>query len=621
MRANFFALMLAVMAMATAQGQTTLAPAAPKPPPEPRALKSSDVQKVADLGLYLPGPKMSIMAKANSTTVLLTLALDDPTEDSVKTKFADNIALIKTMETCLHATKQATDTQIIQCKKEFEGNGKALTAMFDKVKKLFEYKSTDAAVASDNRICSVTAPFDLANLWARIEAIKGTFQYTMNVLDTQYNLNENGKPTTGQIGSGTFTYCATASQLQELIGDVTAFTQEYHNDLNSLSNAMIPAKYLSAMDDKSCVAAAKSELSFIEYCLNTVKGLQCIISVQQRLQMKTATPLVLVPFLSGKASYVLDLGMAKPFTLNGAPLVADLEGCTTTGNTISCPDNPTFLPSSCLEADLARDVEGIVNYCDFSRHDHHDPLVFNLLAGQTLVAQRSEQPLVLQLGDVTITEDPVLIEHSSNLLVVAGNRTSVVPGDAKIQAPIVHTFAYNATARAHFADSARPLTSLLRKLIPETAQEIIVIILAVAQASMAVPAVLAIRRYCAGASTQRDTSGASSQSDSHERRGLFKLSRWWKGKPDKRQSPRRREAIVYVPGGPARGASAHVAELHELQRLHDEHAGVVEQRTEEETRDRAKRVLAKAPPKPDEIAIVNMPHQKRKPRVHTRPTK
>jgi hypothetical protein len=258
----------------------------------------------------------------------------------------------------------------------------------------------------------------------------------------------------------------------------------------------VPPSLLARVELRACIAAGKTEKTKLDRCVSTAHGLHCGLSVAQQKAVEHVAPLEFVPFLVGKAAFIIDFPMKRPYGKPNFGLVAEVASCDITASWIMCPEHVQLTPDSCLEALLGTDYERVLNSCEIKQLPLDTEPFIKSDARSVLVAQRSDEAVVVAAGDEGVTEDPVRIYTSEKVKISYGLKSRTWPGYAATAQPLVQTLKYNVTVLRLFADHANPYRALLRDLIPQDLEEILLMITALLQLLLVFPCGICLYRYC-----------------------------------------------------------------------------------------------------------------------------
>ena len=259
--------------------------------------------------------------------------------------------------------------------------------------------------------------------------------------------------------------------------------------LDSSSNGIVDPFLLREIDSLSCVPAAQIEHTII-VAMDTGKN-QAIIAlkVSQLSSPELFYEVVPVPFLVGNTSYVLDVDAALLFEATTGRLL-DQRKCKSSGDSsLTCTDIRTR-KHLCLTP--AWDEDTIIpKGCEFKKMKYSDDLYYEKLSGGTLVAQLTDEAVVVSYKDKAIRHNPVLVLHDEDLKLSIDGEITYVEGNPNVEFEI-H---YSSLSRDQLLRSIDPRTYYLKKIIPDSYSDYAYVVLAVAICLLFLPHIYSLIKF------------------------------------------------------------------------------------------------------------------------------
>jgi len=452
----------------------------------------------ADLGLLAEGDRVTLVANDNATAAWVTFSLTVTSKEALASTLELAKSRVTAMQTTLHATKMKADGMIKQCVAHFEGAKAVLDRWLSSFNRIQGFIGTESEARDKVEACTLNFELDASTGLEALGEISDSFNTMLKTANDEWALDQNDKPAAQLKSSATFGYCDTAKETQAHLLSVEGNLNATLDALNELTNGRVPSRILSLLDDLECVADARQELTTVQNCLKTPKGLSCGLKVIPRDRLSIIAQAILVPFMVQEQLYRVQIPFRLPYFRPGVAMVADMSVCRLSLGHMLCPDQVQLRPDACLEALIERNVERILRWCSFEQLPLDDDPFVEHAPGTTLVAQRSPATITVVLDDEGITADPVLVYHRKPLVLSYGTKSITYPGSSTITTSEVHTFMFNMSVCEQFAGKVNPLRKLLEDLIPQDFEEILLLITAVVQICFLLPCCVALWRYCRG---------------------------------------------------------------------------------------------------------------------------
>ena len=218
-------------------------------------------------------------------------------------------------------------------------------------------------------------------------------------------------------------------------------------NINGLYNGHISPNLLAQMDGLIGIPRGNFEKTVITNLEVNSDGVYALLELTTSTERITVSEVIPVPIL-GKDFYaqvqwpyaetvVRDVTTAR---------IANLNNCRKAGSSVfDCPKSFSLESDECLEAMISKQVDRILTACEFQRYQlRPDPLI-RALNAYTLIAQRSDQAMTIQVGQKSVVHDPVLITHKDELQIFHTPNLTRIPGRPSATDNSVGQFIYNST--------------------------------------------------------------------------------------------------------------------------------------------------------------------------------
>ena len=323
-------------------------------------------------------------------------------------------------------------------------------------------------IKMDSRILGLNTQMD--NLNASLAAIEAKYATKPPVAPTDEEQAEAIQSTQVEINSLLFT-------LDSLLNPLIT----RRNMLDSISNGIVDSFLLGVVDALKCVPSGRPEHTEIVSVMTVDKQLKAVISVSQLEDPVLFYQVIPVPFLLGNTSYILDLEAALLFETSTGRLL-DQRKCTQMGEfVLICPTIRTR-KHACLTS--AWDDETLIpKACDFKKMKYEDDAYILRQNEGTLVAQLSEEDVVVSYKDKAIRYNPVFVTHEDKLKVSVDGDTVYIEGTPGADFTVHHS----SLSHNQLLKNIDPKTYYLRKLIPDSYSDYAYVVLAVAVALLFLP--------------------------------------------------------------------------------------------------------------------------------------
>ena len=250
--------------------------------------------------------------------------------------------------------------------------------------------------------------------------------------------------------------------------------------LNSLANYVVPGEMLGLLDSNTCLAQGAMEHTTIRSCSKYQLGFACEIEVLQSNSELKVVELIPIPFWLNGRLFVLDLGYKYPVHIKNVAKLGNLDDCTEKGGIYKCSNQFRLKPNACLEHLLATEVDTVQigKLCDFKQLKPNDePFIAEVERG-VLIAQQSHSTVIVQLGQVGITADPVFLENAEEVEISYGNtgESQRVARKRIDGESVVHTCAFNNTVLESIVEGTSMPYGAMGELLSDKTQEVIALV-------------------------------------------------------------------------------------------------------------------------------------------------
>ena len=450
-----------------------------------------------DLNLFTQGDTVEISILGKPTVLDLYAPITVPDRTNMKTQI--NKLKSKMSElTNLKIFDHKKDERRVQFGKELlEKSLEQIDYMADNYDRIAEFSDSAGPARAVDEGCAVTVP--RPKVKETIDSIVTFILSLKNVLEpNSKTIGTPSPPDDSKIVAMLNEIVNKAETIQSHAEKAWTDSESRLAMFNSLTNSIIPGQLLNLIDTAECIKSAQLEKTEVAECTKTSTGLRCNIEISQDSESTHKSHLISIPFFHNNVLYAIDFGSKNPIFTPNVALIGDLEECKTDNGRHECPKSFKLLPNECLENLLALNLNKVIATCKVSRVKLNDkPLIIQNTQG-ILIAQRSKTPVVVQIGNNGVTQDPVLIQTNSLVTISYGKsgERELIQGATDSDITIVHECYYNTTALQKLWKGKNIDYRDFVQLLPDPVQEILLITGLVVQLIFSIPFVIFCKREC-----------------------------------------------------------------------------------------------------------------------------
>ena len=293
-----------------------------------------------------------------------------------------------------------------------------------------------------------------------------------------------------------YEYCDGLRTAALMTKDLLISTTSYHESLEALSNFMAPDEVLALINREQCNVRTALEETRIEHCYFTQVGLQCILGVIARSQTTEYRRIIPIPFWLGNKAFTVNFPQVAPVSHLTKPYIGESAGCKLEMQAFSCDNGISLSPNKCLFAIQQLDEVAITTFCSFIRvRTGKEPLVLQHKLGDTTIARRSKNKLIVMYDNMIITKYPLRIFHNALLRIIYDGKITDIKGDIASRFSCHSDTVHNISVLRIWAGQHN-FQKFLQLFSPSTTTEAIMLVMMCLQILLIIPCSIAIWKSC-----------------------------------------------------------------------------------------------------------------------------
>ena len=371
--------------------------------------------------------------------------------------------------------------------KTYEITKNTLKSLYSSVEFIRKYFSGRTPTLAVKPACNIEIPWVGAS--EQIEAALASIAATDKVneiINKGFTLNGKGGLVPGTTRPGAknegISLIATQSTIYEVNYRLERLSQEvmeYLTNLEQLMNKIIPPKFLVALETATtCTEKRTQDIPSVTNCEMGRRKAICYVEILQKGEGEIAHELIPIPYHHEGKTLRLEFPPNTVFKKNTG-LILDISSCERHAEIVRC-SNAQFEADECLEqVNKGKVLKEIPSACKVVRVAPARPLIIPVDSGH-LIAQQNDQAVVIQYGDTSITDDPVIISNSRPFEVTYGKEKIKVPSFRHNPLDVAFSPRGNFTLLVEALDLL-PWQEYWEKFIPIDARQLMLIIVAAIQ--------------------------------------------------------------------------------------------------------------------------------------------